>query len=148
MWAQRPIVEKQNRYAFYHPSAEGPASIICDLPNKLATSIVIHVPIYFMGNLRLDVGAFFTYWLFMFVVTLTMSNLFRMIGSLSRTREQTMAPVSTVCLLFIVYTGYVVPPPYMVPWLGWIRWLNPIAYTYESLMINEVCLSEFLHHCH
>jgi hypothetical protein len=27
MWAQRPIVEKQSRYAFYHPGIEAFASI-------------------------------------------------------------------------------------------------------------------------
>jgi hypothetical protein len=31
----------------------------------------------------------------------------------------------------------------MVPWLGWFRYINPVAYTYESLMINEVCPLRF-----
>ncbi|KAL7621630.1 Multidrug resistance protein [Parahypoxylon ruwenzoriense] len=138
MWAQRPIVEKQHRYAFYHPFTEGLASMICDLPFKLTNSFVFHIPLYFLSNLRRTGGAFFTYWLFMFVTVLTMSPIFRTVGSISRTMEQTMAPNSTLVVLAIIYTGFVIPPSYMKPWLGWFRWVNPMAYTYESLMINEL----------
>lgn len=138
MWAQRPIVEKHARYAFYRPVAEMLASFICSLPQKALESVLVHVPIYFMSNLRRDVGAFFVYWLFMFVVLLAMSTLFRMVGSLSKRIEQTLAPNSTMVLFCVVYAGFVVPPAYMVPWLGWVRWVNPISYAYESLMINEV----------
>ncbi|KAH7308379.1 ABC-2 type transporter-domain-containing protein [Stachybotrys elegans] len=137
MWAQRPIVEKHHRYALYHPFTEAIASMICDLPTKLATSIVFHVTLYFMTNLRRTASAFFTHLLFMFFVVLTMSMVFRTIGSMSRTLEQALAPVSVMVLLYALYTGFVIPVPYMKPWLSWFRWLNPMSYVYESLMINE-----------
>ncbi|KAF2177117.1 multidrug resistance protein CDR1 [Zopfia rhizophila CBS 207.26] len=66
-----------------------------------------------------------------------MSMLFRMVGSLSRTYEQSLAPVAIMIFNFIIYAGFAIPPDYQVPWLGWIRWINPIGYAYESLMINE-----------
>ncbi|KAM4060206.1 ABC-2 type transporter [Hirsutella rhossiliensis] len=137
MWAQRPIVEKHDRYAFYHPFTESLASVICDLPNKVATSLLFHTTLYFMTNLRRTASAFFTYYAFNIVVLLAMSMLFRMIGSLSKTLEQTMAPVSIMVVIFIAYTGFVIPVDYMVGWLRWLRWLNPLAYAYESLMVNE-----------
>ncbi|KAF2142292.1 uncharacterized protein K452DRAFT_226952 [Aplosporella prunicola CBS 121167] len=137
MWAQRPIVEKHNRYAFYHPFTESCASLICDLPNKILTCIMFNTTLYFMTNLRMTAGAFFTYLLFIFTTILTMSMFFRMVGSLSRTIEQTMVPVSMVILLFSAYTGFIIPVKDMVPWLSWLRRLNPIAFAYESLMINE-----------
>lgn len=142
MWAQRPIVEKQHRYAFYHPFTESVASMICDLPNKLIISVLFHLPVYFMTNLRRSASAFFTYWVFSFVTVLVMSMVFRSIGSLSRTIEQTSAPSSTLVVLAIIYTGFVIPPSYMRPWLAWFRWVNPLAYTYESLMINEVRINQ------
>lgn len=100
--------------------------------------MLTNVPLYFMTNLRRAADAFFVFLLFMFVCTLTMSAFFRMLGSLSRTLEETMAPVSTLVFLFTVYTGYVIPEAYMVPWLGWVRWVNPVAWGYEGLMVNEV----------
>lgn len=138
MWAQRPIVEKHNRYALYHPFTESCASFICDLPNKLMTCIMFNTIVYFMTNLRRTASAFFTYFVFIIATVLTMSMFFRTIGSLSRTLEQTMVPVSMIILIFSAYTGFIIPINDMVPWLSWLRWLNPISYAYESLMINEV----------
>ena len=38
LYGQRPIVEKQSRYAFYHPSAEALASMMTDMPYKVSVS--------------------------------------------------------------------------------------------------------------
>ncbi|KAI1750671.1 ABC transporter-like protein [Xylaria castorea] len=137
MWLSRPIVEKHDRYAFYRPVAEGVASIVTELPVKVGISIALHLPIYFLSNLRLTPSAFFTHWVFMLINLITMSMLFRMIGSLSRTLEQSIPPVAVLSLLCVIYTGFVVPEDYMRPWLGWFWRINPAGYTYESLMINE-----------
>ncbi|KAF5125052.1 ZEB2-regulated ABC transporter 1 [Metarhizium anisopliae] len=144
MYAQRPIVEKQSQYAFYHAFVERVAFMILDFPAKVALSFMLHLPIYFLTNLRRTGESFFTYWLFMMVNLLAMAMLFRMIGFLSRSRDGTLTPVSILTLLCVLYTGYVVPPPYMVPWLGWFRYINPIAYTYEGVMINELRHRQFL----
>ncbi|KAI9876364.1 MAG: hypothetical protein M1830_006674, partial [Pleopsidium flavum] len=137
MWAQRPIVEKHNRYAFYHPIAEASASMICDMPNKLLTSVFFNLTLYFISNLRRTPGAFFTFYLFSFTCLVTMSMFFRMVGSLSRTLAQSMAPVAVFLLNYVIYTGFVIPTRSMHPWLRWISYIDPVSYAYESLMINE-----------
>lgn len=40
-------------------------------------------------------------------------------------------------LALLIFTGFVVPIDYMLPWCRWINHLNPVAYGYESLMVNE-----------
>lgn len=144
MWAQRPIVEKHARYALYHPFVESAASMICDLPNKLAATTSFAITLYFMVNLNRSAGAFFLFYLFNITVLLNMSMFFRTMGSLSKRLEQTMTPGSLIVLMFIMYTGFVIPVDYMVPWLAWFRWLNPLAYAYESLLINEVSIDPIL----
>lgn len=140
MWATRAVVQKHHQYAFYHPFAEAIASMITKFTTKPAMSICLHLPIYFLANLRRTVSAFFIHWLFMLANLMTMSMLFRMIGSLSRTLEQSIPPTSVLSLLCVVYTGFIVPPDYMRPWLKWFWRINPLAYTYESLLVNEVRL--------
>lgn len=138
IWAQRPIVEKHDRYAFYHPFTDAAAAMICDLPNKFCTAVLFQITLYFMTHLRRTPAAFFIWLLFNVVLVLNMSMWFRFIGSISRTMEQTTAPTCILVLLAVIYAGFVVPVPYMVGWLQWFRRVNPIAYAYESLMINEV----------
>ncbi|KAK8044790.1 ABC multidrug transporter [Apiospora rasikravindrae] len=113
MWAQRPIVEKHDRYAFYHPFTDAASSMICDLPNKFATAALFHVTLYFMTNLRRTPGAFFIWLLFNFVLVLNMSMWFRLVGSISRTMAQSTAPTCIMVLLSCIYAGFVVPVPYM-----------------------------------
>jgi ATP-binding cassette subfamily G (WHITE) protein 2 (PDR) len=88
LYAQRPIVEKHAKYAFYHPFAEGVASMLIELPNKVFTTILFDLILYFMTNLRRDASHFFIFLLFTFTCTLTMSMFFRSIGALSRTLSQ------------------------------------------------------------
>ncbi len=77
LYAQRPIVEKQYRYAFYHPSAESYASVLVDLPLKILNAISFNLVFYFMANLNRTPGAFFYYLLVVFLIVMAMSGVFR-----------------------------------------------------------------------
>lgn len=114
--------------------------MICDLPNKICTAIMFNLVIYFMTNLRRTASHFFTFVLFSFVCVLTMSMFFRSIAALSRSLSEAMAPAAVFILAFIIYTGFAIPTGYMHPWFRWINYLDPVAYGFEALMINEVCL--------
>ena len=48
-----------------------------------------------------------------------------------------MVPASVLMLALLIFTGFVVPVDYMLPWCRWINYINPVAYGYEALMINE-----------
>jgi ATP-binding cassette subfamily G (WHITE) protein 2 (PDR) len=144
LYDQRPIIEKHARYALSHPFTEAAASAIVDLPFKIVNSISFNVVLYFMTNLKRTPGAFFTFLLFSFCITLSLSMIFRTIGASSRTLAQALAPAAIFILSLMVYTGFVIPIHNMVPWFRWINYIDPIAYAYESLMINEFDGREFV----
>jgi ABC-type multidrug transport system permease subunit/ABC-type multidrug transport system ATPase subunit len=137
LYAQRPIVEKHDRYALYHPSAEAVASMLCDMPYKVANTIVFNITLYFMSNLRREAGAFFFFLLISFFTVMTMSMMFRTIASSSRTLSQAMVPAAVIILALVIFTGFVIPIDYMLGWCRWINYLDPLAYAFESLMVNE-----------
>src|SRR5436190_22925648 len=91
LFQQRPIVEKHTKYAFYHPFTEAIASMICDLPNKIGTSIFFNLTLYFLTNLRREPGAFFVFYLFSFMCVFNMSMIFRSIASMSCMLSQDLA---------------------------------------------------------
>lgn len=76
-YAQRPIVEKQRRYAFYHASAEALSSVLVDMPYKITNTICYDLVIYFMTNLNRQPGNFFFFLLTTFLMVMSMSGLFR-----------------------------------------------------------------------
>jgi ATP-binding cassette, subfamily G (WHITE), member 2, PDR len=90
--------------------------MICDLPYKITNGILLNLTLYFMGNLRREPGAFF-FLLFSLMMTLTMSMMFRLIGSVTKSLAQALAPASIVLLGITLYAGFAIPPPYMERWI-------------------------------
>lgn len=121
----------------YHPFAEAIASMLCDMPYKTLNAITFNIPLYFMTNLRREPGPFFIFLLFSFVTTLTMSMLFRTMAATSRTLSQALVPAAILILGLVIYTGFTIPTRNMLGWSRWMNYVNPIAYGFESLMVNE-----------
>ncbi|KAK4158843.1 ABC-2 type transporter-domain-containing protein [Cladorrhinum sp. PSN259] len=143
LYAQRPIVEKHDRYALYHPSAEAVASMLCDMPYKIANTMVFNITLYFMTNLRREAGAFFFFLLISFFTVMAMSMIFRTIASSSRTLSQAMVPAAFIILCLVLFTGFAIPIDYMLGWCRWINYIDPLAYAFESLVVNEFHGREF-----
>lgn len=96
-----------------------------------------------MTNLRREPGAFFFFILVSFITTLCMSMIFRTIASASRTLSQAMVPAAILILALVTFTGFVIQIDYMLGWCRWINYINPLAYAFESLMVNEFHNREF-----
>ncbi|PHH91469.1 hypothetical protein CDD83_308 [Cordyceps sp. RAO-2017] len=143
LYAKRNIVEKHARYALYHPSAEALASMIADLPYKVVNAIIINTILYFMGNLRREPGPYFFFLLVSFTTALCMSMLFRLIGSTTKSIAQALAPASIILLGLALYTGYIIPPQYMRGWISWARWVDPLFYSLEAAMLNDLVGRDF-----
>ncbi|PGH10327.1 hypothetical protein GX51_00084 [Blastomyces parvus] len=137
IYDERPVVEKQNRYAFYHYSSQAIASYLIDLPYKVGNMFIFNIIIYFMTNLRLEASAFFFFCLTTFLTTLVQSAIFRTLACLTRTAGQAMIPSALLGLGLVIYTGFTTPPNQMPGWSRWMARINPLAYGFEALMANE-----------
>ncbi|KAJ5543796.1 CDR ABC transporter [Penicillium frequentans] len=137
LYEQRPIVEKHNQFALYHPSAEAVASMLTDIPYKVLNTLCFNLTLYLMANLRREAGPLSFFLLVTFLSTIVTSSLFRSIASVSRTMSQAMVPAALLVLGLIMYTGFTMPTMYMPGWSHWIAYVNPLSYAFESLMINE-----------
>ncbi|CAH0021151.1 unnamed protein product [Clonostachys rhizophaga] len=137
VYAERPVVEKHNKYAFYHQSTQAIASYLTDLPYKTANMFIFNILIYFMAHLRREAGNFFFFCLTSYITTLVMSSLYRLLASITRTSHQAMVPSSILSLGLMIYTGFTIPTDYLPGWSRWMNYINPLAYAFESLMANE-----------
>lgn len=137
LYAQRPIVEKHNSYAFYHPATEAIAGIVADIPVKFVQAVVFDIVIYFLAQLRAEAGQFFLFFLITYMSTLIMAAIFRTTAAVTKTASQAMAGAGVLVLMLVIYTGFVIRIPQMHDWFGWIRWINPIFYAFEILLANE-----------
>jgi ABC-type multidrug transport system permease subunit len=137
LYSQRPIVEKHNSYAFYHPATEAIAGIVADIPVKFLQATVFNIVLYFLAQLRYTPGQFFLYFLVTYIATFVMAAIFRSTAALTKTASQAMALAGVLVLVLVIYTGFVIRIPSMHPWFSWIRWINPVFYAFEILLANE-----------
>ncbi|KAJ9645014.1 GTPase-activating protein [Knufia peltigerae] len=143
LYAQRPIVAKHKSYAFYHPFTEALAGIVADLPIKFCTATVFNIILYFLAGLRMRASNFFIFFLFNFISMLTMSAIFRSTAALTKTITAALAIAGVGVLWVVIYTGFTIQRSYMHPWFKWSSWINPVAYAFEALLVNEVHGREF-----
>ncbi|RPD61629.1 pleiotropic drug resistance ABC transporter [Lentinus tigrinus ALCF2SS1-7] len=137
LFAQRPIVHRQSRAAMYHPFVEGLALTLVDVPITFITQVIFGILIYFLVGLQQTPGQFFIFFLFVFSNTLTLKAWFRALAAGFKSAAPAQAAGGLSTLILVLYTGYMIPQPYMIGALRWITWINPLRYGFESLMVNE-----------
>ncbi|RVX67830.1 hypothetical protein B0A52_07758 [Exophiala mesophila] len=143
LYAQRPIVAKHKSFAFYHPFTEAVAGIVADLPIKFCVTTIFNIILYFLAGLRREPSQFFIFFLFNFMAMLTMSAIFRTTAAATKTISAALAIAGIMVLWIVIYTGFTLQRSYMHPWFEWSSWVNPIAYAFEALLVNEVHGREF-----
>jgi ABC-type multidrug transport system ATPase subunit len=133
----RPVLAKHKSFALYHPAAFCIAQIAADIPVILFQISQFSIVLYFMVGLKMDAGAFFTFWVIVFATTMAMTALFRSIGAAFSTFDGASKVSGFLIAALIMYTGYMIRKPQMHPWFVWIYWIDPLAYGFEAILANE-----------
>ncbi|KAL1794536.1 hypothetical protein ACET3X_007957 [Alternaria dauci] len=133
----RPILLKHKTFSFYRPAAYAIAQTLIDVPQVLVQVFIFDIVVYFMANLQRTASQFFISLLFLWITTMTMYAFFRAVGALVGSLNVATRITGVALQAIIVYTGYLIPPAKMHPWFSWLRWINPLQYSFEGLLANE-----------
>lgn len=136
-FAGRPVLAKHKAFAFYHPAAFCIGQIATDIPILLFQASQFCLVIYFMCGLRVDGGAFFTFWAIVYTLAMCMTALFRAVGAAFSTFDDATKFSGFWFAAVVIYTGFFIPKTEMHPWFVWIYWIDPLAYGFEALLSNE-----------
>ncbi|RHZ45989.1 putative ABC transporter [Aspergillus thermomutatus] len=133
----RPIMLKHKSFSFYRPSAYALAQVVVDVPLVFIQVTLFELVVYFMANLSRTPSQFFIQFLFIFILTMTMYSFFRALGAVCTSLDVATRLTGVAIQALVVYTGYLIPPWKMHPWLKWLIWINPVQYAFEAVMSNE-----------
>ncbi|TFK52827.1 hypothetical protein OE88DRAFT_1711701 [Heliocybe sulcata] len=137
LFTQRPIVLRHYKAAMYHPYIEALALTLVDIPITFITLLLFCMILYLLVGLQQSAGQFFTFFVFVFAMTVTMKSCFRMLAAAFKDP----APAQAVAGLFLMgttlYTGYTIPRPNMIGALRWITYIDPLRFGYEGILTNE-----------
>ncbi|GKZ43326.1 hypothetical protein AbraIFM66951_004058 [Aspergillus brasiliensis] len=133
----RPVMIKHKHFGYYHPAAFCIAQIAADIPIILFSITIFGIVLYFMVGLKVTAAAFFTYWISLFAITMCLTALFRAIGAAFATFDAASKISGLLISATVIYAGYMIQYPKMHGWFIWIFWIDPIAYSFETLLGNE-----------
>lgn len=136
----RNIVHRHKDYAFYSPSAVSIARVVVDFPAVFCMVVPFVIIVYFMTGLDVDVSKFWIYALFVYTITICITALYRMFAALSPSIDDAVRFSGIALNVMILYVGYVIPKQALMNgsiWFGWLLYVNPISYAYESVLTNE-----------
>ncbi|KAH4908209.1 hypothetical protein HBI80_056770 [Parastagonospora nodorum] len=133
----RPLLIKHKSFSFYRPAAYAIAQTLLDIPLLFIQVTIFNLIVYFMSGLQRTVARFFIANLFLYLLTMTVYAAFRAIGATAPSLDAATRLTGLGMQALVVYTDYIIPPKKMKASLAWLRWVNPIQYCFESLMVNE-----------
>lgn len=149
----RSVLTKHRSLAFHHPAAWCLAQIITDFPIVLMQVSLFSLPVYFMVGLTNAADTFFVFWFILFSVTFCLTAFFRAVGAGFKTFNDASKLSGVGVLVLLLYSGFMIPKGDMKPWFVWlvsltcissptnehrIYWIDPIAYTLNALVSNEM----------
>ena len=114
--------------SFYRPAAFAIAQTLVDVPLVLVQVTLFDLVVYFMAGLQRTPSQFFISLLILFIITMTMYAFFRAIGALVSSLDVATRITGVAIQALVTYTGYLIPPNSMHPWLKWLWYINPVSY--------------------
>ncbi|KXN81251.1 Brefeldin A resistance protein [Leucoagaricus sp. SymC.cos] len=137
LFAQRPIVLRHAQAAMYHPFVEALAMTLVDVPFTVLTITLFAIVIYFVAGLQTSAWQFFTYYVFLVTIGISMKAFFRALAAAFPAEAPAQAVAGILLLALSLYTGYQIPRQQMIGALRWISYINPIFYAFDALMSTE-----------
>jgi ABC-type multidrug transport system ATPase subunit/ABC-type multidrug transport system permease subunit len=137
-FSARSVLAKHRGFAFFHPAAFCIAQITADIPIMILQTTLFSLPVYWLTALKPTGEAFMTFWVMLFAVAVSSTAFFRFIGAAFPTFDAASKVSGFAFAALVIYMGYLIPKPQMHPWLGWIYWINPLAYAFDALLSNEL----------
>jgi ATP-binding cassette subfamily G (WHITE) protein 2 (SNQ2) len=135
--AHRPILKKHKDYSLYHPSSDALGEFLISVPTRVIVTVLFVVAIYFLSNLTREAGKFFIVVLFVFLLQLVVSALFRAIAAFAPDPASANAVAGIFHLASVMYSACMIPRSSMHPWFKWISYINPVLYALEAMVSSE-----------
>lgn len=136
-FSNRPILQKHKSYTFYHPGADALSYFLTNIPFQLVSLTAFTIIIYFLSGLTLEAGKFFLLFLFNCLSAIVMGTTFQMVGAISPTIAVANATAGIFMLALFLMSSYPIQRPNMHPWWKWISYVNPLCYSFESMLASN-----------
>eukprot|EP00026_Physarum_polycephalum_P000679 Phypoly_transcript_00680.p1 GENE.Phypoly_transcript_00680~~Phypoly_transcript_00680.p1 ORF type:complete len:1306 (+),score=176.26 Phypoly_transcript_00680:244-4161(+) len=137
-YRERAVFYRQREAKYYAPSAYFIAKNVVDIPVVIIECFVYSVILYWLTGLNSDFLKFIYFVAMLTQVDFFSVNLCRLLSCLLPTEQVAAIAAPASYSIFILFAGFIIPPPMIPDWWIWLYHLSPFHYALEGLMINEL----------
>lgn len=105
--------------------------------------IIFGTIIYWMVGLTAAVENYFIFIAILFAFNVVMNQLLSIFAATARTKTDVQSMGAVILLFLILFSGFIVSPDVIPSYYIWIYWLNPLAWVYRAMLVNEFRSSEY-----
>ena len=113
------------------------ATMLSALPLSVGDCFLFCTILYWMAGLYAGAAQYFFFVFCGFLSSFFMGNLFRAVAFMSPDIQAAQAAPMPLIAILVVFTGFMVTPNHMQNWLVWIFYIDPFAYLFRAVAINE-----------
>ncbi|XP_043701566.1 pleiotropic drug resistance protein 3-like isoform X1 [Telopea speciosissima] len=131
------VFYKQRESCFYPAWAYAIPAAILKIPLSVIASLIWSALTYYVIGYSPEFTRFLRQFILLFAVHLMSISMFRFVASLSKTHVAAMASGVMTWLVLLLFSGFIIPQPYMPVWLKWGFWVSPLTYGEIGMTVNE-----------
>ena len=145
IFEQRAVFYKHSRSLFFQTPAFVMAQTVVMYPIQIAETVSFTTIVYWSVGMSADDDGsrYFTFMLIVFVFSLCVSQLFRLLASTVASPAIASMLSSVMLILMILFSGFIIPKSNIPPGWIWFYWINPIAYVLRSVTVNEFLAPDY-----
>ncbi|KAJ2312784.1 hypothetical protein IWW52_001507 [Coemansia sp. RSA 2704] len=137
------ILTRERSVAAYRVTAYYAAKSTTYIPIVLGCNTTFYIGVYFISRLVFDAGKFFIGLGTFYITNLVFISLMLLVGSAIPEIEVAYIGATAILTVQLLFGGFFVNFRSVTPVLRWIRWTNPIYYSFSAMSQNELHGMEF-----
>jgi hypothetical protein len=145
IFAQRQVFYKHSRAMFYPTIAFTIAQTLVLIPVQIVETLIFSTITYWSVGMSSanNGGRFLTFLCVLFAFNLCATQFVRLVASVMPTPVSAQPMVGMGLILMVLFSGYILPAANVPPGWVWFYWINPLAWAFKSVTVNEYLASDY-----
>ncbi|EFA85150.1 ABC transporter G family protein [Heterostelium album PN500] len=134
----RSIYYDQKDGKFYRTFAYFITVVVSKFPIALIEAFLFSVTCYWISGFRARADTFIVFIICMALTNVIAQGVFQSASSFSDSQLVTSMVTPAVVILFMIFSGYILPGVNIPNWWIWMYYLSPLKYVLDALASNEM----------
>ncbi|KAJ2761198.1 hypothetical protein H4S06_001332 [Coemansia sp. BCRC 34490] len=134
---ERDIMLRERSAGVYGATAFYMSKVTTFVPIALICGVIFTTGVYFISHLTFSAPKFFTALGVFSCLNVVSISFMLMIGSAVKSMDIAFVVAPAIVIIELLFGGLIANPTTISPALKWVRWINPVYYTYAALVKNE-----------